>query len=291
MTTTRPSNWHRIPANDPASPLANRITRRDALLLRLLCEHRMLTSAQITTALFGDGRNARRRIALLRSAGLIETFCPPTTGGASLLHCVPTAKAVRLTAGDDNLRGGRTVRADAAIAVALRPDLDHLKGVNEVFCRLLGDARRNPDQALETWLSEWTATRAFAAQIRPDGFGRWRDGQAWSEFFLEYDTGTEPQHRLTGKLPGYERLTESAAVWCPVLFWLQSPEREANLHRNLLNTATTVPIATAFGDPRATDPSAVIWQPAWSPGLRLALADLGASAAGHLGHRQRPHNI
>ncbi len=272
-------------------PLANRITGRDARLLRLLCEHRVLTSAQITTALFGDGRNARRRIATLRAAGLVETFRPPTTAGSSPLHCVPTAKALRLIADDDVRTAGRSARADAAVAAALRPDLEHLKGINEVFCQLLGDARTTPQRDLETWLSEWSATRLFSSQIRPDGFGRWRDGEAWSEFFLEYDTGSEPQHRLIDKLAGYERLSESAAVWCPVLFWLPGPEREANLHRNLAQTRTRVPVATAHGDPRTTTPSGVVWRPAWCEGPRQALAELGASAAARLGHHQRPHRL
>jgi hypothetical protein len=290
MKVKSTSNWRRTTATTD-SPLADRLTGRDAQLLRLLCEHRVLTSAQITTALFGDGRNARRRIATLRAAGLLETFRPPAVAGSSPMHCVPTAKALRLTADDDARLASRAGRTDAAIAAALRPDLEHLKGVNEVFCRLLGGARVQPERELERWLSEWSATRVFASQIRPDGFGRWRDGTVWSDFFLEYDTGTEPQHRLLAKLPGYERLAESAAVWCPVLFWVPGPDREANLHANLVQLQSRVPVATTYGDPKATDPAAAIWRPAWSDGPRLTLAVLGASASAYLGHQQRPHQL
>ena len=44
---------------------------------------------------------------------------------------------------------------------------------------------------------------AVPGRVRPDGFARWREGEAWCEFFLEYDTGTEAVGRLVDKLSGY----------------------------------------------------------------------------------------
>lgn len=273
---------------------ADRITTRDAFLLRLVAEHRMLTSTQIATAMFPRQRTALHRIGVLRALGLIETFRPPATG-SSPLYCVATARAVRLVAeaghADRVPVAARAGRTDVATAVALRPDLNHLKGVNEVFCRLLGAARANLSSELEEWRSEWATARTFAAQVRPDGFGRWRDSAAWCEFFLEYDTGSESQHRLTGKLRGYADLATAAAVTCPVLFWVKSPERENNLHDNLATYSTRVPVATAFGDPAGSDPAGPIWRPSWASWSRLALAELGAGAAAYVGESQRPHNL
>ena len=288
------SGWHRGNPISADSLPADHLTERDIVLLRLLAEHRMLTIGQITAALFPDPRRSRRRVAVLRALGLVETFRPPRPVGSSPMHCVATAKALRLLADslENQTRAGRArpTRADCATAIAMRPDLAHLRGVNEVFCRLLGRARCEPDLALEDWLSEWSIARAFGGQVRPDGFGRWREGEAWCEFFLEYDTGTEPQHRLLAKLTGYADLAEAADVSSPVLFWLPGPGREENLHRLLADAAAGVPVATAFGDPATADPSGPVWRPAWG-GQRLDLTGIGAAAARSLGVRQRPHTL
>lgn len=293
VTAKPPRRRPSKPIDADTSP-ADRLTARDGQILRLLAEHRMLTIGQITTALFTDLRKSRPRVADLRALGLVETFRPPRTSGTSQMHCVATPKALRLIADSVDgaaLRGRtRAGRSDAATAIALRPDLAHLRGVNELFCRLLGRARRDPECALADWLSEWTVARTLGGNVRPDGFGRWTEGEAWCEFFLEYDTGTEPQHRLISKLAGYADLADAADVSCPVLFWLQGPEREDNLHRRLAEAASGVPVATASGDPAAADPSGPVWRPAWG-GQRLDLACLGAAAARSLGVRQRPHTL
>ena len=276
---------------------ADRITARDSLLLRLIAEHQVLTSSQIDNALFGCRRTALERIATLRAFGMIETFRPPVSG-SSPMHCVVTVKGARLAAeasGDGCIPRSRlgAARHSAAIAVALRPDLDHLKGGNEVFCRLLGHARVHDGCRLTEWRSEWSAVKAFGHHVRPDGFGRWHDGDAWCEFFLEYDTGTEPQDRLVAKLRGYADLARSAGVNAPVLFWLRTSSREDNLHSTLATAQVTVPVATAFGDPAATDIAGAIWRPAFAAQAtsRLALADLGAAAASWTGQPQHLHRL
>ena len=43
---------------------------------------------------------------------------------------------------------------------------------------------------------------------------------AVTDFFLEYDTGTEPLSRVTAKLAGYAALAARTGITTPVLFWL-----------------------------------------------------------------------
>jgi hypothetical protein len=269
---------------------ADRITTRDARLLRLIAEHRVLTTAQITAALFAHDANARRRISVLREAGLIETFTPAIPSRQPM-HCVVTARGLRLLGSSDHaVAGVRSARSDAALAAALRPDLGHLLGVNSFFCRLMAQARRQPGRALEAWLSEWSTALRFPGRVRPDGFGRWRDGDVWCEFFLEYDTGTEPLHRLVGKLAGYAELAYAADVCSPVLFWLLTPGREQHLHRLLREAGRGVPTATAVGDPAVADVAGPIWRATFTGG-RAVLADLGPMAADSKGVPHRSHTL
>jgi hypothetical protein len=268
--------------------ITSRITARDARMLRLIAEHRVLTSRQITTALFTDPSAARHRIRILRGAGLIETFRPPVTRHPPL-YCVATAKAVKLLGyGGDAAYTPPAGAHQAAAAAALRPDLEHLRGVNDFFCRLIAHARSHPDAALEEWRSEWATARLFPARVRPDGFGRWRDGEAWCEFLLEYDTGTEPLARLAAKIPGYADLMHTADTCSPVLFWLRTPGREQHLHALLADTDVDVPIATATGDPETGDIAGTVWKLTFATG-RLSLAALGQAACDHLGVPHRPH--
>jgi hypothetical protein len=270
-------------------PLPDRITPRDAELLRLIAEHRVLTSTQITSVLFAHPSNARLRIALLRSAGLIETFRPAIPRDAPL-HCVATAKGLKLLAAAGDRRFSRTARTDSALAAALRPDLGHLLGVNDFFCRLHAHARVHAGCRLEAWRSEWSTAALFPGRVRPDGFARWRQGEAWCEFFLEYDTGTEPVGRLIDKLPGYADLMHAADTCSPVLFWLRTPGRADHLRRLLDQTDVEVPVAYAAGCPATSDIAGQIWQPTFAE-RRLTLAEIGAAACEHLGVAHRPHAL
>lgn len=270
--------------------ITNRITARDAAMLRLIAEHRVLTSSQLTAALFAEPGKTRARIGILRAAGLVETFRPPAVRNPPL-YCVATAKAVKLLGtAADTIATPPTGPKAAATAAALRPDLEHLRGVNEFFCRLLAAARARPEAALEQWRSEWSTAKLFPARVRPDGFGRWRDGQEWSEFFLEYDTGTEPLHRLVAKIAGYADLLRTADTCSPVLFWLRTPGREQHLHALLadLDLDDVVCVATAVGDPATADISGPVWRPTFTT-RTLTLAALGQAACDHLGVSHRPN--
>ncbi|MBS2545521.1 replication-relaxation family protein [Catenulispora sp. NL8] len=270
-----------------SSGAADRITARDARMLRLIAEHRVLTSSQLTTAFFNHSSKARLRIGILREAELIETFRPP--GGDSVLHCVATAKALKLL-GVSRSAMPPAGKTQAATAAALRPDLGHLRGVNEFFCQLIARSRRIRGAALEEWRSEWTTAALFPARVRPDGFARWRVGEQWCEFFFEYDTGSEPLHRLVAKLNGYDDLMHTADTCCPVLFWLPNARREQHVHQALGAANAEVPFATAAGDPEQADVAGSVWRPVFAD-RRLTLAELGAAACAHLGVPHQPHAL
>ena len=295
MTTSKRGVAKAITA---ATPVGNRLTPRDIEMLRLVAEHRMLTSTQLATAVIPNERTCRLRIGVLRELGLVETFRPPRVAGSAPLHCVATGKALRLLAEAGYADRVPAVRGPArpgavAAGTALRADLPHLSGANEVFCQLRAAARVSKGRAaLEEWRSEWSASRAFGGQVRPDGFACWRDGTTWCEFFFEYDTGTEALHRLVAKLRSYADLAAATAVSAPVLFWLPGAEREDNLQRELAGTPFGVPVATTHGHPRAVGPHRAVWRPAWeSDDERMTLAGLGMAASVRLRAPQRRHAI
>ena len=131
-----------------------------------------------------------------------------------------------------------------------------------------------------------------ASHARPDGYGRWSEqapGQpaAATDFFLEYDTGTEPLTRVVAKLAGYAALAARTGITTPVLFWLRSPSREAALHARLQArrrpaSATPPrprrsPASRSRPPPAAPAPAARPGRPGCppgSPGPRLRLAQL-----------------
>ena len=176
-------------------------------------------------------------------------------------------------------------RRDRAMAIALSPRLAHDAGANGVFTALAAAARASGGQAaLESWWSERRCAAAWGDHARPDGYGRWREqapGQpaAVTDFFLEYDTGTEPLARLIAKLAGYAALAARTGITTPVLFWLPSPRREAALHARLAGPPPPgtrdaasaaqipgVPVATAAPGTSPEGPAGAAWLPAGSPG-------------------------
>lgn len=100
------------------------------------------------------------------------------------------------------------------------------------------------------------------------------------DFFLEYDTGTEPQSTVVAKLDGYTALQAATGRTSPVLFWLHSPKREAELHKRLTAASPKVPVATTAGDAAIVDPSGPVWRIACSSTGRSRLIDLDRLASG-----------
>jgi hypothetical protein len=186
------------------------LDERDHAILESLLEHKVLTTDQIKSLFFRSIRRCQHRLKELRDLGLIASFAPrrgfaegrppacwflTKTG----LSEIADAKGVRPSdlAGvpDESYRGSR--------------NLAHRLGVNAFFCALVEASRAHKDHCLATWRPErWVRTRA--AEVKPDGFGRYLHPAGACEFYLEYDRGTEAAGALSRKLAGYLRL---AADW------------------------------------------------------------------------------
>jgi hypothetical protein len=98
---------------------------------------------------------------------------------------------------------------------------------------------------------------------------------AW---FLEYDTGAMDLPRLVAKLAGYDRAVRGGGPPWPVLLWLHSPVREANLHRLLGGATGLCPVAIAA---RPAAPAGPVWRLVGDPtGRRRRLHELGGLVDG-----------
>jgi Replication-relaxation len=277
-----------------AAELAARLTARDRWLLRMICEHRVLTTGQVTQIAFGTTRAATARMEVLYRYRAVDRFRPLAPAGSSPLHFILDEAGAMLLAAEDGITAADLgYRRDRSMAIALSPRLAHDTGANGIFTALAAVARASSGRAaLECWWGERRCAATWGDQARPDGYGRWTEqapGQpaAVTDFFLEYDTGTEPLSRVIAKLAGYAALAARTGITTPVLFWLPSPGREAALHARLADPPPPgirdaacagqipgVPVATAAPGTSPGGPAGAAWLPAGSPGPRLRLGQL-----------------
>jgi Replication-relaxation len=281
---------------DLLAALAGRLTARDRWLLRMLHEHRVLTTTQITQLAFGTTRAATARLLTLYQLRAVDRFRPLATSGSAPLHFVLDDAGAFLLAAEDGITPAQLAyRRDRALAIALSAQLAHAAGTNSVFCALAAQGRQAGNAALTCWWSERRCAALWGDLTRPDGYGQWTEhtptGLARTDFFLEYDTDTENLARVAAKLTGYRNLAARTGITTPVLFWLPTARREAALRALLASTvgdgpglrpagaipgvpvATTTPQAAADG----TGPAGAIWLPAGQPGPRLRLTQIGAT--------------
>ena len=236
---------------DHQAALAGRLTARDRWILHMLHEHRVLTTHHLTALAFPSPRAARLRLRELYLWSVLDRFQPHTPTGSAPAHYVlgPAGAAVLAAEHgiDPNHFGYRRDRTNA-IAHSLR--LAHTLGVNTWFttltttdgasARAVRPSRERPAVRLTVWWSEARCARHFGDLTRPDAYGRLTTtphtatapaprggGGREFEFFLEYDTGTEPLTRLARKLPGYAALADATGITTPLLIWLPTARREA----------------------------------------------------------------
>lgn len=238
-------------------------TPRDRTLLRWLVDHRVLTTGQITAALFNSPVTARHRLALLRRRGLTDRWrWHHGTGGSSAYHHVIGPLGARIIAAERDKAPPSAQRLrDQRTQLATSANLGHLLGVNDFFTQLAAHARTHPPAALVTWHNTAQAVSTHSvfndAPARPDGYGEWRDGHRTVRFFLEHDTGTMNLGDLADKLDTYHRAVRRGWPTHPVLFWLPSTRRAANLRQLLTRTAPhPVPIWIAATGP---NPAEAMW--------------------------------
>ncbi|MEO3798327.1 replication-relaxation family protein [Nonomuraea sp. B10E15] len=261
--------------------LAERLTPRDAEILDAVWEHRVLTTDQLTAIFFPSIHRARHRLLALHELRALDRFRPWAPTGSRPWHWIlGTTGAHHLAAQRGITPAELRYRPDSASAIALSSRLNHQVGVNEFFAQLHATARHRADgSAVTEWWPERRCAALWGDLARPDAFGRWTEpsptGQPDTiDFFLEHDTGTEALSRVLAKLDGYTALAEATGITTPVLFWLPSAAREANLRKLL--TSSDVPTATAVHTPATAPdgPAGPVWLPAGSTGPRRPLIAL-----------------
>ena len=157
-----------------AASLAARLTARDRWLLRMLHEHRVLTTTQITQLAFGTPRAATARLLALYQLRAIDRFRPLAPAGSAPLHWVLDEAGAAVLAAEDGITVAEFgYRRDRALAIALSPQLAHTAGTNSVFCALAAQGRQAGDAALTCWWSERRCAGVWGDLARPDGYGRW----------------------------------------------------------------------------------------------------------------------
>jgi hypothetical protein len=281
--------------------IAGRLTDRDRWIARMLWEHRVLTSHQITALTFTVPRLMRLRMRELYLWGVVDRFQPRTSAGSAPQHYLLGPTGAAILAGEDGI-DVKTMgyRHDLTVAFAYSLRLAHTLGVNDWFTALVAHARaaqQTGDHAGPTettaWWSETRCARHFGDLVRPDAYGRWAAASRHVEFFLEFDLGTEALPRLARKLAGYAKLAETTGIVTPLLFWLPSAAREAGARRILqqawreLRAPRAVPIATAH--PGLIDPTSAVPSPAAR--IWLPLDHTGATSTGQASPRHHLHRL
>jgi hypothetical protein len=270
--------------------LAGRLTSRDRWLVRMLHEHRVLTTPQIVDLCFPSLRAANYRLLELYKARVVDRFQPFIQMGTAPMHYVLDVAGAVVLAYEDGLDPRQVgYRHEDAIGIAHALRLAHTVGVNGVFASLVRRSQQpGAPGALTAWWSERRCARYFGDLVRPDAYGRWRENGAEVEFFVEFDFGTETLGVLSSKLRGYEKLATATGITTPVLVWFQTNQRQSAA-RNALATAVSeldrpglVPVATSanqypigIGD---DSPAGLRWMPIGPPAMSRALctlADLG----------------
>ncbi|GAA1895276.1 replication-relaxation family protein [Streptantibioticus ferralitis] len=254
--------------------LAPRLTDRDRWLAHMLYEHKVLTTNQIAQIGWPSARAANLRLLQLYKWRVIDRFQPFVNSGSAPMHYIlDLAGAAALARGHGVEVRELDYRHDRAMGMAYSLRLAHTVGTNSFFAALTHHSRR-PEATgrLTAWWSEYRCYRHFGDMVRPDAYGRWHEGHIEFEWFLEYDFGTErPADRVGAKLAGYARLAATTGITTPVLLWLPTTDREAQVRRALaaalssLHDPSLVPVATSsaelIGDPEHEGPAGAHWLP------------------------------
>jgi hypothetical protein len=228
--------------------LAGRLTDRDRHLCRLLWEHRVLTSHQLTQLAFHHLDTAEDRLRTLTRLGVLDRFRPRRDTGSSPYHYVLGFLGAATLAAEQQITVAELgYRRATTLAVAHSRRLAELVAVNSFFTALTAHARHHPDTELTRWLSQRQCHDRWGRLVQPYGFGRWRDHDTTLEFFLHY-ADREPMSQLIAALAGYDALAQATPQLATnLLVWLTSTQRETELHRivpprsYLLATATPQP--------------------------------------------------
>jgi hypothetical protein len=271
------------------------LTDRDLTLMSWLYDHGVLTTQQISHALFGSLDFCQRRLLRLTVLGVLTRYRPQRwDGGTYAYHYLLDQLGTEIVAAQRCEPAPRPgVARTRRYHLTARANLAHLLGTNQFFVELAAYARTHADAYLDRWWSTGRLYRADAfyrdgddpeviyagRHIRPDAQGIWTCGTRSVAFCLEHDTGTEALGILIAKVDRYERLTQLTARPMPVLFWLPTARRELHFHQRLTEALgpLTTPVATAARDHHTAlglSPVQEVWWVHGQPGVRQRLIDL-----------------
>ena len=120
------------------------LTDRDRELVRLVGEHRVLTTGQLTVLGFANLTTARHRLSALVRLGLLRRFRPhPPIGSAPWHYVLGPLGATLLGVEDrDERKWAPQVRADRQRGLERSPRLSHMTGRNQFFVALVAHARQ-----------------------------------------------------------------------------------------------------------------------------------------------------
>ncbi|MEV8515906.1 replication-relaxation family protein [Dactylosporangium sp. NPDC051484] len=283
-TSGQAASSSRLTASVVAAELA-RVTPRDRLLLDLLNQHQTFSTEQLATLAFGSVGRARNRLNTLHDRDILDRFrLFHRPGSQSWRWTLGPVGAAIVAAGRGEAMPRPAAVRDTTARLAMSPRLNHLLATNGFFVALTGHARTH-DRAgvrLARWWNEQRCREATGNLVRPDGHGVWVTGGQVVPFWLEMDLGTEALQRVAEKLTGYAHLGPRRAY--PVLFWLPTTAREANLHAHLSRAGAPdgVAVATGADDYAAArgGPAGAVWRRPGDP-ARVTLTDLpGATGDG-----------
>jgi hypothetical protein len=274
MTATSPRPPRPARTTDRLAALARRLTDRDRRVCRLLWEHRVLTTQQLTSLCFPSRHAATHRLLQLQRLDVVDRFRPFRDTGSAPFHYVLGTMGAHILAAEQGTTASELgYNRSQTLAIAHSQRLSHLVGVNGFFAALAATASHRVDAALTAWWSERRCAQRWGHLVRPDGYGRWTEAATTVEFFLEYDTGTETITRVANKLNGYTDLATASGTRTPLLLVLPSPRREAEIRHAI--GSPPVPVVTAAGP--VTNPAGAIWLKAGTYDRRLSLRDVGVT--------------
>jgi hypothetical protein len=253
--------------------LAGRLTERDRRLCRLLFEHRVFTSHQLTQLAFNHLDTAEDRLRTLTALGVLDRFRPRRDTGSAPYHYVLGPLGAAVLAAEQGLTvADLGYRRATTLAVAHSRRLPEILRVNGLFTALAGYARHHPDSELAVWWSQRRCQATWGRLIQPHGFGRWREHESMLGFFLECHSHHQPISHLIAALAGYDDLAHATPQRATnLLLWLTTTQRETELHRTVPPRSYLVATAT----PRdGTNPADAVWLPLGTAGPRQRLTDL-----------------
>jgi hypothetical protein len=270
------------------------LTDRDHRLLGWLYDHGVLTTPQITNALFGSPDFCQRRVLKLTNLAVINRFRPQKPDGGSYpYHYVIDQLGAEVVAAQ---RLDPPPRKDHARTrrhhLTSKANLTHLLATNQFFIDLAAHERTHPGTRLTVWepASRFHKPDGFfrpgdnpnlmlLPPVRPDAHGIWAQNEREVSFFLEMDLATEPLTTLITKVANYAAVAHVTHRPLLVLFHLPTATRELHLHQRLATDLPSLDLTvatTAHDHATATGlgPAHAVWWLHGHQGDRLPLAAL-----------------